>query len=513
MPKVIPAAPSKFEIYRESTKGLNWANYANENILLATHPYSRKAQDLTDKIMQYTAAATPSLSNSSPTFWDSLFSNGRVRTVDTDEVEWSLRGDGVVHIRSLENVMPGVKYPGHNRTYVDLKLDTEEFVPGDIIAPRISKGTPLIVQFLPVKDGIGWTYKCVVDGAYDEYFDPDLLSEDLAWCKIGSTYGEASRGYGSTRFTGNMSYIRFKTHLSDWGKTAEVTNKAHNLNLKAIAVDDRGKPMDYPAQIISWIEANAMAEAKAEKNMMIWYGRSLGKDVKDESSGYHRRMGPGVEEFMEDATLFTYTLGQFDVDMVVDWLQEIQWDRIAPGNSNIRIKTGRAGMTAAHRSIRNKFEKLNVQIPWEKYVKTGPTYPGSSLSGYKLTEPSFLSIELYPYGSITFEHLPLLDNREMNGDLVDPSNNLPLSSSYYYIMDYGLGEAGNVELLKLKDSEVYTYTCGTWSPAGPINGRTNRAGFVATHPGRFYNLYMADSFGVRFKDIQLCAMILPDVVA
>lgn len=86
--------PSKFEIYRESTKNLNWANYADENVLLATHPYSRKAVDLTDKIMQYAATNMPSLSNASPTFWDSLYGTGRMREVDSDEVEWSLRANG-----------------------------------------------------------------------------------------------------------------------------------------------------------------------------------------------------------------------------------------------------------------------------------------------------------------------------------------------------------------------------------------------------------------------------------
>ena len=68
-----------------------------------------------------------------------------------------------------------------------------------------------------------------------------------------------------------------------------------------------------------------------------------------------------------------------------------------------------------------------------------------------------------------------------------------------------------VELLKQADSEVYTYICGTWSPAGPINGRTNRAGFVATHPGRSYELKAADTFGVRIKDVNMCAMMLPAV--
>lgn len=506
--------PSKFEIYRESTKNLNWANYADENVLLATHPYSRKAVDLTDKIMQYAATNMPSLSNASPTFWDSLYGTGRMREVDSDEVEWSLRANGTSEHLIVENVMPGVKYPGFQFQEFDIKLDTERFVVGDTIAPELDKSLECRVEYLPVKDGSKqFIYKLrLVTDDENLFIDPAYFEQGTKWCKISAKYGEASSGYGSTYFEANMSYIRFKTYLTDWGKSVEVTNKAHQLNLKAVAIDQTGNPMkDYPTQIVSTIEANALAEAKAEKNMTIWYGRAASKNLVDQTSGKHVRSGAGVEQFMEDSNLLTYRTGQFEVDIIRDWLQEIGWDKISPENSDIQILTGRMGMTQAHDSIREKWKSLAIHIPWEKFVSSGPSYPGSQSAGYTLEEPAFLSIKLFPYGKITFKHLPLLDNREFNGALVHPDTGLPLSSYYYYIMDYGLGSAGNVELLRRKDSEIYTYICGTWSPVGPINSKTGRSGFVATHKGRYFEMAMADTFGVRIKDVNLTALILPDI--
>lgn len=88
--------PTKFQIYEDSVKDIKWGNYVNENILLATHPGMRKAVDLTDKVMQYAASAMPALSGKKATLWDSLIGSGRVREVEADEVEWSLKGSGRV---------------------------------------------------------------------------------------------------------------------------------------------------------------------------------------------------------------------------------------------------------------------------------------------------------------------------------------------------------------------------------------------------------------------------------
>ena len=506
--------PTKFEIYKDSVKDIKWGNYVNENILLATHQGMKKTVDLTDKVMQYAASAMPALSGKKTTLWDSLIGQGRVREVDSDEIEWSLKGSGRVETLAVENVMPGVKFPGHNHQEFQHKLDTEVYVPGDILAPEIAKDVQVVVQYLPVKDGIeDFIYTFVLaDSSPEAYFEPELLEPGLKWIKIGSTYGEQSNDYGSMYFEGNTSYIRFRSDLTDWGKRVEVTNKADQLRLRVVATDDNGVPMKkFPDQIISWIEAEFLAQSKWEKELMSWYGRAIGKNIIDPSSGYHRRMGPGVMEFMEDSNVITYPLGNFSIDMIVDFLQEVGWDTISPENSNVVVKTGRMGMTQADRAIRELYTRLNVNVPFEKWVSSGSKYPGSSGEGFRIKQNSFLEVELFPFGSLRFEHLPLLDNRELNGGIVHPDTGLPLTSYMYFIMDYGLGSAGNVELLRRRDSEIYTYICGTWSPAGPINGRTNRAGFSAAHTRRSYELVAADTFGVRIKDVNLCAMVLPAV--
>jgi hypothetical protein len=505
--------PTKWEIHQEANKDMPWGNFTSENVLLAHFPQSKKAAVLTDKVMQLAATARPALSGKKATLWDSLIGSGKERMVDADEVEWSLKGSGKIETLAKENLMPGVKFPGHNFEEFQIKLDNPNFVPGDHLAPEIAWDQQVVVQYLPVKDGLDSIYTVqLITLDPNAYFDPDLLQEGLKWIKVGASYSEYSTGYGSFQMTGNTSYIKFKTWLTDWGKTLEVTNKAHDLQLVLKPCDDKGLEINsIPPQLISWLEAEFIAESKWEKELMLWYGRAAGKNVLDHTSGMHRRIGPGIMEFMEDANVLTYPLGNFSIDAIRDFMQEVGWDTISPENANIVVKTGRMGMMQAHDSIRELYTMLNIQVPFDKFVKSGSAYPGSNSPGYKVLAPTFLEVDLQPFGSLRFEHLPLLDNRELNGGIVHPDTKLPLTSYAYFIMDYGLGSAGNIELLRKRDSQVYTYVCGTWSPVGPINGTTGRGGFTASHQRRSYQLFATDTFGARIKDVNLCLMILPSV--
>lgn len=506
--------PIKWEIHQEATKEMPWGNFTSENVLLSHFPHSKKAAVLLDKVTQTISTMRPSLSGKRSTLWDALVGSGKERIVDADEVEWMLKGSGKTETIAKENLHPGNKFPGHSFDEFQIKLDNPNFVPGDILAPEIAWDQQVIVQYLPIGDGLDsiYTVQLVTQDA-KAYFDPDLLEAGLKWIKIGASYSEYSAGYGSTQIKGNSTYIKFRTWLTDWGKQLEVTNKAHDLNfvLKACDADTGLEQRQIPKQLISFLEAEFIAESKWEKELMLWYGRSAGKNIVDHTTGLHRRIGPGVMEFMEDCNIMTYPIGNFSTDALRDFMQEVGWDTISPENANIKVQTGRMGMMQAHDSIRELYSMLNIQVPFEKFVTQGKPYPGSNSPGYKVMAPSFLSVDLQPFGSLTFEHLPLLDNRELNGGIVHPDTKLPLTSYMYYIMDYGFGSNGNIELLRKKDSYAYFYVCGAWSPIGPMNSGTGRGGYSPAHSRRSYSLHSADTFGVRMKDVNLSLLIIPAV--
>lgn len=506
---------SKFRIYEESTKkDKYWANLGTENILLLTHPFAKPWVDLTEPVMQYVSTASPSLTDKRTPLQDFLQGSGRTKTIDSDWVRWRLRGTGEVQAVQLENVHPGVECPGIQGTEFNIKLDVEWFVDGDILAPDVAKECQVVVQGLPVADGTGFLYPVqVVDSDPNGYFPPELLEPSLKWIKIGSAYAEASRGYGSTQFKG-MSYIEFQSDLTDWGKSVEVTNKAHNLNLRLQAVDVKGLPMDqYPDQVISYIEAEFLAQSKWERELMLYYGRSAGKNIIDNTSGFHRRIGPGLLEFLEDGNVIPYPIKGGSLEMFIDYLQSIWFDRVPPERRNITVYTGQGGLTLWNDWITEKYAESAIKSSFDTFVGPGKSYQPSNYKGLKFPTAYFTEFTLFPFGSVKVEHWPILDSTWLNGSVTHPDTGLPLSSYEFIVLDYGMGNGGgsNIELLKRKDAEVYTFECGTHSPAGPLNGRTGRAGFTCSGPQRSYILYAADTFGLRVKDVTLTAWFKPAV--
>ena len=506
---------SKFRIYEESAKSNKyWANYADENVLLVTHNKVKPWVDLTDPVVQYISTAMPSLQAERTPLMSYLKQTARTRTIDADWVKWKLRGTGKVEAIQTRNLNEGVATPGIRNTEFPIELDVEYYVEGDIIAPEVAKDIQVIVQDLPNGSGTRFVYTCVlVDSDGRSFFPQELLEQGLKWVKIGSAYGEASRGYGSTQFSG-MSYIEFQSDLTDYGKQVEVTNKAHAMNLRLQSCDKDGKPVeDYPDQIISYIEAEFLAQKNMEIERMTYYGRSSGKQIIDKSTGYHKRIGPGLLEFLEDGNVMPYPLKGGSIDMFTEYLQGVWFDRVSPDKRNIKVYTGQGGLTLWKDWMLEKFGASAIQADFDTFVKKdGPNF-GGKYQGLSLGNAHFTKLKLFPFGEIEVEHWPILDSTELNGSITHPDTGLPLSSYEFIVLDYGIGtgDNSNIELLEREDSEVYTYECGTWSPAGPINGPTGRNGFVSTGPQRSYILRYAKTFGIRVKDVTLTAHFVPAV--
>ena len=506
---------SKFKIYQENTSVQNyWANYADENVLLATHQKVNPVIDLTDPVMRYIATSSPSLTDKRTALLDFLGQTGRTRVIDADYVTWKLRGTGEVRTLSMENMIPSETTPGLNNTPFPLKLNAQFYVEGDIIAPDMAKDCQVIVQGLPDSVGTGFVYQVInIDRDGSTYFDPELLEGGISWIKIGSAYGEASRGYGSMHFYG-MSWLQFGSSLTDYGKQFEVTNKAHNLNLKMTAYNANDVELkEYPAQIISYVEAEFMADAKWEKEKMLFYGRSAGNQLIDPSSGYHRRIGPGLIEFLEDGNHIPFPVNGGSLDMFEDFLTSIWFDRVDPSRRNVVAYTGQGGLKLWRDWLAEKDLLTSYYKNFSEATRSATSYDAANYSGYKINTSQPTEAAFFPFGSFRVEHWPILDNVTLNGGILNPDTGLPLSSYQFIILDYGLGDGidSNIELLKRSGSEAYTYQCGTWSPLGPINGSTGRGGYVCSGPNRSYILYHTDTFGIRVKDVSLTAWFDPAV--
>jgi hypothetical protein len=508
---------SQFKVWEEPTKQSKyWANYADENILLLTHPHVKHWVDLTSYPIDHVISASPSLSGKRTILSDILQSSGNVRTVDSEYIYWKLKAGGEVQALAIENLNVGVANPGIQGTEFTIKLDVEYFVPGDIICPDVAKQYQVTVQYLPVADGSGYIYTVQFNGPLDQAYPSELLDAGLHWIKIDSAFGEGSEGYGSTIFQG-MSWIEFTTTMGDYGKSVEVTNKAHNMNLRVSAYDDKDRKLEeYPDQIISYIEAEFLAQVKWEKELRRWFGRSAGKHIMDNTVGTHRRIAPGVLEFMEKGNRFEYPISGLTIDRFTQFLNRLAFDRVPYNERNYVLISGQGGITEFSKLLNKEFSTTTVKADFSAFVSPGTSFDPANYKGYKLNTGHFTEFAMFPFGSVKIVHWPILDSTYLNGGILHPITGLPLSSYEYFILDLGFGNAGkgNIELLKLRDAEFYNYVCGQWSPRGPINSRDGRGGaFTATGPQRRYQLFYGSTEGVRVKDIMLMAHFAPAVTA
>jgi hypothetical protein len=127
-----------------------------------------------------------------------------------------------------------------------------------------------------------------------------------------------------------------------------------------------------------------------------------------------------------------------------------------------------------------------------------------------MSRPQFFGFDMFPYGTIKFEHMAILDDVEMNGGMVHPGTGRPLTSYWGFVDDIGLGATNNVEHMILRNSEYMNYVCGAYSPAGPIDGTNNR-GFVPTHSRRSYQSFYSIVEGIRCKDTKRTMFLHPAI--
>jgi hypothetical protein len=505
--------PSKFEIDEFSAKDLMYANYTDENVLFKTHPRHKMWQDVTDSVLEYVATASPNIYGKETSLLKSFSKNDAIRMVDSEWIRWSLKGGGgKVKCVSMENMQPGNQTPGIGWSEVYLKYSHEFFVSGDTIYPQTAPSVEFTVQGEGVSDGTGFVYTLILKTTDEfEYVEPELLEESLIWCKRGATHSEASAEYGSSYFPGGPSLLTFQTTLGSYSKMHEVTDKGLHQILRLRAQDSAGNYMpNIKDQVVHYSEAEFMAQCRYEREQDLFWGRDAGRNILDPTTGYHRRTGPGMLEFYEDGNMLEYNEANFTVDFLREQFRDYWYGKVTPAKANIVVKCGIELLTLVDKAITAEYAKAPVQKNFGDYVKDGASFPGSKQVGRTMSRPQFLAFEMFPYGEIRFEHMPILDDVEMNGGLVHPDTNRPLTSYWGFVDDIGIGSTNNVELMVLRGSEYMNYVCGAYSPAGAIDGTNNR-GFVATHGRRSYQILYNIVSGVRMKDTKRTMFLHPGV--
>jgi len=516
---------SKFRVYQEPNEAKYISNYVSKNVLLTYYDQVKNVTDLTRIPMEYLDTMRPSLSNDYAAFYDFFVNSSTTREIDTDRVSWKLKSNSYFKPTSGQNLHPELTQPGIQRSEFSIALNFGAYTVPDVLYPELSPESQVMVVGNPIFDGsFNWIYNVkLVSGTEKDWFDPALLAAGTKWCKLGSSHGEASELYGSFAMSGN-TYLQFESGISSINKKLQVTDEANNLNLAIRRVNASGMPDEnYPTKIISMLEAEFLKQIREEKAKTLWMGRSSGSiqngiqttvsNVIDQSSGYPITKGPGLQEFLEDGNVYEYPVNNGSIDMFQDLIDSVWFDSVPWANRKLVLYTGTGGLKLWESWIAEKFHGYGAQIPFDRVTSptTSGKVVGSKIDTYAFNRPAFTEWRMFPGGSITVAHLPILDSREIYGHRLHPGTGLPTSSYRFIALDYGIEEGGpNIELLHRRNAESLFYICGSVSPLGPINSTGGGSkGFSPSHSAGYYELFYKDKLGILVRNIKRTMLFEP----
>ena len=505
--------PSKFEISSLSYKDFVYGNYTDENVLFKRNINQKPWHDLTKgKMLDYVASASPNIYGKHSSMLSSFSKNRITEYVDSEWIRWSLKTLNNWKCHAIENMEPGNTTPGIHFSEINMKFSHNLWVSSDNIYPECAPGVEFLINGDPIADDTGFIYCLQLKTTNEfEYVEPELLCPLINWCKRGANHSEASNEYGSSSLKGGPGIITYQSQLGSYSKSHETTDKAVHQILRLRGKDSKGCYMPDVDMVTHMSDAEFMIEVRYEREQSLFWGRDAGYNLIDPTTGYHRRTSPGMLEFYEDGNLLEYDETNFTVDFLREMFKNFFYGKVEPERANIKVKAGIELLTLVNKALTKEYAMQPVQKSAANYIKSGKSFPGSKQNGLHLSSPQFLGFDMFPYGTIEFEHMPILDDVEMNGGLVHPDTGRPLTSYWGFIDDIGIGGAThNLRHLILKGSEYLNHVCGAYSPAGAIDGTNNR-GFVPAHSRRSYKTLYSVVESVMMMDTKRTLFLHPGV--
>ena len=408
-------ANSKFRIDVVDRSTLKLANYTNKNVLLAANPEVPYYHRMKRSALQYMHSEMPNIYGAAnTTFYDSFYGKkSGVEMVESDIVRHEMLGTGKTYCISKENLMIGEQYIGIAGSEITLKLDEQIFQSSDTLYPEKEPGYRFTVQGKPHNDGTGWIYKLQFHTTNpNSYVPQSVFTPGLTWMKDNATFGEGSNEWGST-YSHGTSLLVFQSSLTSFSKQHKVSDEGH---YQGIRIKSYNGNMQIDEKLIGIDEATMVSQFNYEKQHTLFWGRAAGKNVKDISSGNARLIGEGAIEFFEDGNMTAYNRNRPNlIGNIEDKLNKLIYGKIQPNKAQITIQ---AGLGLIDDGLTAKYSRTPVDKNYGDYIKSGASYNGSNTPGKKLTTPTFLEWDLKPYGSVRVEHLPVLDDVEMHGELI-----------------------------------------------------------------------------------------------
>lgn len=504
------------------------ANLIDSNAMLTTsHVKVDPVYDLTPRVADMMSSTIHQWNHNFDSIGAFLRQQGRVSILDIDEkdVKWKLMGKGSFHARVVENVNENIEFVGVGGAEFELKLDVDWWDSGDVIAP-VAGIYKINVQIVSkYQDGTSTVYRCVlVDSADDAFLRQSFLEVGKEWTKLFASAGEATSRRGSIVFEGDApTWVELRNKMTHLTGTVKITDEALKTSQiilsqeRKFAIQSGGSFKPNPKQpvfLMDSLQAKFISQVQRQEQRALLYSRHNANKIIDPSSGYVVDQGAGLFEFLQTGNQIELPVTSYAIDILIDAIKQRWYNRVQYGNrGNIMIWTGEGGLELVQEFFDRKVTDARAQINLIDITTGGATTYGSGYEGRKFRTSYITEYQMFPWGSIKFGHLPLLDDLQLNGG--GPTYKGRPHSSYMFIaMDIGIGTGAgsNIQLLKRRGMTNYNYVCGMIGPAGPINNMRNVKNTNWTngaHAGNYFELHYDDFTGIVMKDASLSIFGVP----
>lgn len=429
-------------------------------------------------------------------FLASVLKKGSERTISSMKWEWKMKGADKKPAVVIERAEPVAnKKAGAGRTTYQLKLDTNWWLPGDVLSPGdAGQKYQSRVMEPAVAHGNGWIYTMrLVSDDFNAFVPTKYLEAGSRWIKLYSTYEEGAVQDGSTQFSGAIS---MEDRLGKFRKRYSITDYAAEEALVFGLPDANGK---IQHAWIPYVESIYWKQWYNELDTAYFYNRnarsiegSTGRAV-DSFSGIHEKIeSDGHNEYYSHVT----------PELFEEFLMDIWYSRTGPGeNRHVKVFTGEYGMLQFSRAMATLVDKKGwamVGGSFNPVQKVNSSYHDNAYS----VGMQFTQYKTANGGVIELVHNPIYDDQSINLE-IDPITGKPVESMRYTFMDFGQASGSdNIQIINKKNGYKFGYHAGLINPYGPVKN-----GLIA-HTGEYYSMHVSKETGVHIQDPTRCGSLV-----
>ena len=506
--------PSQFIINREDASSAKYFSkkFDYEDLLLAAGQHLKDFTDLSQVAQRFYSAYSATLSDTITPFYEYIAGTGGIKDVDENHVRWRIFSKPDRRAISMGNPNIEAECYGASGFEFKIRLDVDWYGPYDVLAPLRNKRCQVVVQSDCRPVGGAYEYDVILLAKPEDadIFPVEYFKEGDYWIKMGALASDlGSSQFGTIQFGWDYSYIEFEVPMTTMQWKFSIDEEAHEKwgNVEIARCDDDMRPIPGTGKITNFIETQAMAQVKMEKELFMTYGE-MTDHLVDKVTGKRITTSPGLFQYLEEGNVIPYNPTVNGIDKIIAEIDSLWFDRIPTSQRKLVLYTGQGGLKLFHDWISQKYKDTCVTTPIDFIL--GPSSAHSEgRTGHAFGKAQFTKYYLPVFGEISVAYWPLLDNTRVS-TVTYPGTHYPVSSFEFIALDYGFGEA-NVQLLRRSAKDFSTYIPGMWSPFGMVGAKNPVFKTPADTSYWGYHWAHRCSFGLAVMDPSRLLKFVPQI--